>query len=171
VTPLQKIAMGLVIVVVQARFGGWDALADPLGWLLVIAGVRATRGHLRHQGTAFMLALLALLVAVVTYPPSVTDGMDPAEVWLLNLPQVAFESVLAFDIAEVLPADRWFRPLGWVLVVLGIAPAIVVGSDSDVLAGLTLLAWYVGQLVLLWRLFEVGRRPETGANPPVTPTA
>ena len=38
--PLQSIAMGLVIVVLVARLdSGHDALADPVGWLLVVWGV------------------------------------------------------------------------------------------------------------------------------------
>ncbi len=34
--PLGPVARGLLIVVLVARFGGYDALADPLGWLLVL---------------------------------------------------------------------------------------------------------------------------------------
>ena len=41
--PLQSVAMGLVIVVLVARYGEYDALADPLGWLLVLWGVRRMR--------------------------------------------------------------------------------------------------------------------------------
>ena len=36
--PLQSIAMGLVIVALHAEFGGFDALPDPLGWVLVLLG-------------------------------------------------------------------------------------------------------------------------------------
>jgi len=47
VTPLQKIAMGLVIVLVPAYFPAhphpawavYDAVRDPGGWALVVAGV------------------------------------------------------------------------------------------------------------------------------------
>ena len=39
--PLQSIAIGLVIIALRAEFGGYDALADPVGWLLVLLGVRS----------------------------------------------------------------------------------------------------------------------------------
>ena len=40
--------MGLVIVVLRAPFGGFDALADPVGWGLVVAGLLPLAGlHLR----------------------------------------------------------------------------------------------------------------------------
>ena len=32
--PLQSIAMGLVIVLVTASVGGYDLVADPVGWVL-----------------------------------------------------------------------------------------------------------------------------------------
>ena len=38
--PLQSIAIGLVIIALRAEFGGYDALVDPVGWLLVLLGVR-----------------------------------------------------------------------------------------------------------------------------------
>lgn len=52
--PLSSVAMGLVIVVLVARFGGYDALPDPLGWLLVLWGVR------RLPDPALLLRLAAL---------------------------------------------------------------------------------------------------------------
>jgi hypothetical protein len=46
VTPLQKVAMGLVIVLVDAFFGGYDAVPDPVGWAMVLAGVLPLRARL-----------------------------------------------------------------------------------------------------------------------------
>ena len=85
--PLQSVAMGLVIVVLVARFDGYDALADPVGWLLVIWGVR----RLADRATLLALALTALLVAGVVCLPATQDLLDrndPSLRWAVNLPQV-----------------------------------------------------------------------------------
>ena len=39
VKPLQAVGMGLVIVVLTVPVAGYDVLADPLGWLLVLVGL------------------------------------------------------------------------------------------------------------------------------------
>ena len=39
VKPLQAVAMGLVIVLLGATVSGYDLLADPVGWLLVLVGL------------------------------------------------------------------------------------------------------------------------------------
>ena len=46
-TPLQRIAMGLVIVVLDTQTP-WDLLPDVLGWLLVLAGVTVLPVPDRH---------------------------------------------------------------------------------------------------------------------------
>ena len=51
--PLQSIAMGLVIIALRAEFGGYDALADPLGWLLVLLGVRTLPVEPERRRTLF----------------------------------------------------------------------------------------------------------------------
>ena len=50
--------MGLVIVVVSARFGGYDALADPVGWALVVAGLLPLRTGLPLGGWALAFAVV-----------------------------------------------------------------------------------------------------------------
>ena len=42
-TPVQKVAMGLVLVVVDAWFAGFDAVPDLLGWVLVLLGLHGLR--------------------------------------------------------------------------------------------------------------------------------
>ena len=44
--------MGLVIVFLAARFGGYDALPDPVGWGLVVAGLLPLRRRLPSGGDA-----------------------------------------------------------------------------------------------------------------------
>jgi hypothetical protein len=167
VTPLQKIAMGLVIVVVAAKFGaGWDGLPNPLGWLLILAGVRDARDHLPSTMSLMILGGIALVLSALTYPPTVTDGLDPAATWLLDLPQVAFEVVLCTSLAPLVGrSGQLFRWLVWLLIGVGIGPAVAIAVDDPAVADAVLAAWFITQLALIWLLFSVSTLPETGAKP------
>ena len=95
--PLQSVAMGLVIVALSARFGGYDALADPAGWVLVVLGVSRLPAELPQRGTLLGLAALAGVVSAVVWFPSVTAAMydaDASLAWAANLPQIAFSALL-----------------------------------------------------------------------------
>ena len=77
-TPLQKVAMGLVIVLVDAFFAGYDAVPDPVGWAMVLAGLLPLRPRLEGGSGLTMVAGLCLLVSVATYPPQVSGLLDEA---------------------------------------------------------------------------------------------
>ena len=74
-TPLQRIAMGLVIVVLDTQTP-WDLLPDVLGWLLVLAGVTVL--PVPDRGTLRTSAVVAALVSVVVYPPQVHEPLAAA---------------------------------------------------------------------------------------------
>ena len=61
--PLQSVAMGLVIIALSARFAGYDALADPVGWVLVALGVARLPAELSQRGTLLVYAPLVLVAA------------------------------------------------------------------------------------------------------------
>lgn len=172
-TPLQKIAMGLLIIVLVADFNGWDGLPNPLGWLLVLAGVRAARAHLENSTSLTILTWIALVASVLTYPPAVDENLDQAATWLLGLPQLAFEVVLCTSLAAALGRrGRWFRTLSVILIAVGLGPAVAIGSDSSTAADVTLAGWILSQLALIWMLFSASGHPETGAQPrAVRPTS
>ena len=101
--PLQSIAMGLVIVALHAEFGGFDALADPLGWVLVLLGVRDLPVDLESRRTLLGLAALAGAVSIPLWIPGVSDALydtDPALLWAVNLPQLGFGGLLAHVLAR-----------------------------------------------------------------------
>ena len=86
VTPLQKIAMGLVIVLVPANFPRdphpewrfYDALPDPLGWLLVLAGVWAlSRASDLDLDVVRWLGVVAFVVSVPLWFPQVSHLLVP----------------------------------------------------------------------------------------------
>lgn len=162
--PLQSVAMGLVIVVLVARFGGYDALADPLGWLLVLWGVRRMADHTLMLG----LATGALLVACVVWIPSTQDLLDrsdPSLRWAINLPQVLFCVVLCRQLAQLAGAASDQRARAWLRTtllfnaVLAIAPVLVFAADSDDGLGSIYAAAAAVVLLLIVLLFSYARRP------------
>ncbi|TYL55257.1 hypothetical protein FXB39_02535 [Nocardioides sp. BGMRC 2183] len=171
--PLQWVAMGLVICVLEARFGSYDALPDPIGWLLVLGGLLALT---RRTDVGFRLGLgylgvLALVIATVTWFPAVQDALDDADpelVWSLDVPALAFQALLCHALAGLAvgaserTAATWFR-----LASLGLAVALVVPLLYQ--AGWEWLApagdlGLIVPLVLIGLLFWYSGREWTGAE-------
>jgi hypothetical protein len=164
VTPLQGIAMGLVIVLVDAFFGGYDGVPDPLGWALVLWGLLRLRPVLDGTRGLITLAGLCLLVSIVTYPPEVTERLDEAGGWALSLPQLAFSFALATALAPVAGwLEKRFRVMRTVFVGVAAAPAVVIGGDLDGLRSPLALVVAAANVYFVYLLFQASRQ--------VTPTA
>lgn len=163
-TPLQGIAMGLVIVLVDASFGGYDGVPDPLGWLLAIWGVRRLRPVLAETRVLLVVAVVCLVVSVVTYPPQVVERLDESGGWALSLPQLVFSFALAGALA---PASGWlekrFRLMRPVFVALALAPAVVIGGDLESLRSPLALVVAAANVYFVYLLFQ--------ASSQVTPQA
>src|SRR5207237_824767 len=86
-------------------FGGIDALPDPLGWLLVVAGLLGLRRDVPLDGWLLALAALAGLVSVPLVLPGVRDGLDPSTGWALSLPQTVFCAVLCGSLGVAAAAE------------------------------------------------------------------
>ncbi len=190
-SPLQKIAMGLVIVFIPANFAiagdVYDALPDPLGWLLVLSGMTALRKTL-NVDIAYWLTWLALAVSIPLWLPQVTDLLPsiPAELktraeldeatkaasiaWFLSLPQSATTLLLTRKIGQEAiaqqPRDRFvagrFGVLTWGLIAAIVLPPVAYGGDVKNLITPTLIGIGVVNLVLIYYLFRVHRRPWLG---------
>lgn len=162
--PLQSIAMGLVIVVLVAKFAGYDALADPLGWLLVIWGVRRIAGH----ANLLAFAVGALLVACAVWFPAtqdLLDDSDPSLRWAVNLPQVLFFVLLCHRLGALAGeggdrrAQAWLRTTMVLNVVLAVAPVLVFAADADDLMASVYAAAGVVVLLQIVLLFTYANRP------------
>jgi len=158
--------MGLVIVVLRAPFGGYDALADPVGWGLVLAGLLPLKGVLRGWGTVAFLAAVAAVVSVPLWLPVVADRIDPSGQWAVSLPQAAFCVALCSALsstgedAGAKEADR-FGVLRWAFVVVAAAPVLVYGGGMDALAAPVAVLAVLANVALVYLLFKVSRRPWT----------
>lgn len=185
-TPLQKIAMGLVIVFAPGFFeiGGqpYDILADWLGWLLVIAGLRGLRDRLPVDGV-ILLAVLAFATSLVFWFPQVTEllpevtepieGVDPSVAWAIGLPQAAFSLLLVRTIGQAglerTPRDRFvagrFGVLTWAFGATILLPPVAYAAAEDLIRP-TLIGIGVINLVLIYYLFRVHARPWLGGPEP-----
>ena len=165
--PLQPIAMGLVIIVLSARFRGYDALADPAGWLLVAVGVAALPARIAHRGALLRLAALAGAVAAVVWFPAVTAALydaDPSLAWAANLPQVMFTALLCHSLAGAAAeardarSSRWLRSARTAVVVVGLLPVLVFGAGLASYEVATYLAAGLVAVLVIGLLFAYGSR-------------
>ena len=145
--------MGLVIVLLAAPVHGFDLLPDPIGWVLVLAGV--SRLALPQRSGLRVLTTLSLLVSVVVWFPGARDALnvtDLALAWAAGLPQLATVIVLAHALAQQarLAGDQrartWLQTALTLFVVVVLLPPVVLGGG---LHGLDATLAVVGSLTLL----------------------
>lgn len=183
VTPLQRIAMGLVVVVLSApvpphpdpAWARYDLLADPVGWLLMIGGTWS----LARLSPAFRGVRLAALVAgAVSLPmwfPQLRHHLDAPALWALSLPQIAACLLLVRAIgdraAERRPPEVRVQQragvLAWGLVVIALLPVVVIGGKVQALEGPTAALALLVNLALIWTLFSYHRRRWLGGPGPL----
>lgn len=159
--------MGLVVVVISARFGAYDALADPAGWLIVLLGLHRLPG-LPDRRTVLGLALAALVVsAVVWWPATQTwlDGEDPSLRWALALPQLGFQAMVCRGLAAMAadagdPRARRWLTTAWVTVaIMAALPPVAIALQSAAVESTTLVAAGLASILVIWLLFTYGARP------------
>jgi hypothetical protein len=159
--------MGLVVVFLRASFGGYDALPDPVGWGLVLAGLWPLRAQLGNGPTLVRLAVASGAVSVPLVLPAVEGQLSAAAQWALSLPQTAFCVVLCSALATPdLRADTGadgalrdrFAGLRWVFVAVGAAPVLVYGGRVDALAAPVVVIAVLANVYLVYLLFRISGR-------------
>jgi hypothetical protein len=182
-SPLQKVAMGLVIVLLQAPFPAhpspswerYDILPNPIGWVLVIAGTfalaRANPVFAPHR----WLAVTAGVVSVPLWFPQLQHRLDASGQWFTSLPQIAFCLWLAREIgmqgAYQDPPDDYapkrFGLMVWGFGIVAVLPVFALGGGLDRLVATTLLASAVVNISFVYYLFRVHRREWLGGPGPL----
>ncbi len=172
VKPLQSIAMGYVFIALYARFNGYDAYADPVGWALVLNGVYRLPADLPRRGGVIYLGWLAGLVSIPLWIPAVIDALedaDPSLAWAADLPQFGFGLLLCLALSQAAEADgdlraaNWLRMLVTVIAVVAVLPVLVFGGGIEALANPASLAVQVVYIVLVWLMFQYSGRVWAGA--------
>jgi hypothetical protein len=172
-TPLQKIAMGLVITLVDAVIAGYDAVPDVLGWVLVVMGLLELRDRMTVS-TLLPLAVIAGVVSLASLRPALLEDLPESTAWLLSLAQIAFSFVLCAEVATLVgdPLAGRFRVLRWVFLVVGAGPVLLYGGGIDVLlVPLAVLAVAAG-VYLVYLLFRASTEvhgPRVRLNRPSGP--
>jgi hypothetical protein len=167
--PLRTLALGLVIVGLTATVDGYDLLADPVGWALVLVAV--PRLALPRAGAVVLLATAALAVSVPLWLPGVRSALndaDPSLPWAATLPQLGFCVLFCQGLATAALADEdrragaWLRTLAVLFVVVALLPVLVWGAGID---GLEAASYVLAALVLValvCGLFTWSGRPWAG---------
>jgi hypothetical protein len=166
VKPLQAVAMGLVIVLLNAAIHGYDVLADPFGWVLVLVGL--ARLPVRPADTLRTLATLSLVVSVVVWFPGARDALnvtDDSLAWAAGIPEVVTVIVLAHALAQAAgtagdaDARRWLLTARTLFVVVLLLPPVVLGGGLDTLVTVAAVVGSLSLLLVILLLFRYAGRP------------
>lgn len=174
--PLQSVAMGFVVLLLYAPLGGVDLLFDPLGWLLVVLGVRGLPAGFPHRRNLFGLGVLAALVSVPLSVPAVLDALDDADeslAWAANLPQFGWYLLLAVALTQAgteaadKGAETWWRTIALGCVAVIVLPVLVFGGGIDGLADTAGAAVALVPIAMIVMLFvHAGRAWADGPSVP-----
>lgn len=165
--PLHWIAMGLVIVLLSARFGSYDALADPIGWMVALLGLRGL-ADLPDRRLVTGLAVAALVVSAVLWWPATQawlDGEDPSLRWALALPQLGFQATVCRGLARRAAAAseptaaRWLTTAWSAVALMAVLPLVAIALRSAAVESTTNVAAALASILVVWLLFAYGSRP------------
>jgi hypothetical protein len=176
VTPLQKVAMGLVIVFLSARFAGYDALPDPIGWGLAVAGLLPLRSRLPQGGSLVTLAAIAGVVSVPLVVPQVNESLTPSGQWGVGIPQTGFCLLLSISLATLTerngePVTKRFGLLRTAYIAVLALPVLVYGGGVEALGTPMAVLSVVSNVALVYYTFKVSRRPYVTDAAPAADTS
>jgi len=182
-SPLQRIAMGMVIVIGAAYFPPnpspewqkYDALPDPLGWLLVLWGVFALAGANKVFDSSRWLALVAAAVSVPMWFPQANHELEASVGWAASLPQIAFCLILSREIGLLAirqePPDGFaakrFGLLVWGFALVAVLPVVAIGGGVEQLETPAAVVATLVTLAFVYFLFRVHRREWLGGPGPL----
>lgn len=177
--PLGLIAYGFLFVAVKVTFGRYDVLADPIGWLLVLFGLRRMARAVDLPATMALayLGILSLLCSGPLWWPSTASALDrgdPSVLWSVGLGELLFTAVLCHGLATLAQGAKdgravlWFRSCEAGLLIGAVAPVLYFGAGLDWLKGVGNLGQIL-QLVVLVLCFVYSGKEWTGAAPRPTP--
>lgn len=195
-SPVQRVAMGLVIVFLSAYFPAdpspewayYDALPDPVGWALVMWGIEGMRQHgttidldvLRWLGWAALALSVPLWFPQVNHlvVPKFNPDIDISLLWAISLPQLAFSLLLVRQIGTAAlreePRDRYaatrFGLLTWAFALCIVLPVLAHGAGIEQLVDPSEIAIGASALALVYFLFRVHRRTWLGGPGPLEVT-
>ena len=167
---MQTIAMGLLVVILDVPPTGWDWVADPLGWVLVLLGLSAVRDEVPNHRGLSITAWVCLVVSVIIYPPGSVATLDDSLGWVFSVPTVAWCFLVCDALHDVADGGRrttllWLRNLFAAVAVL---PLLVYLAGLDWLTVPTAVLAVGANVALLWLLWTT-ESSETAEEPDPEP--
>lgn len=162
---LQTVAMGLVIVFLDIQPSGWDWIADPLGWVLVLLGLPALKELVPNHRGLTVTAWLCLAVDVLIWPPGSVAKIDESLGWLFSVPTIGFCFLICdalMDVTEDSVATR-FQWLRYAYVAMAVLPLLVYWVGLEWLTIPAAVLAVGANVVLLFTLWAAGDEEEDEA--------
>jgi hypothetical protein len=155
---LQTVAMGLVIVFLDIGPSGWDWVADPIGWVLVLVGLAALKEILPNYRGLAITGWVCLGIAVLTWTPDSIAKLGDGFGWVFSLPTVAFCVLLCTASMAVVdePLARRFDALRWALATAAALPLLVFGPGWGWLTIPSTVLVVLTNVVLVFTLWSAG---------------
>jgi hypothetical protein len=161
VTALQTVVMGLVIVFVDVPPDGFDWVADPLGWLLVVLGLAPLKAALPNHTGLTVTAWICLAFAVVSWPEGSPATLSPELGWLFSIPTLAWCFLVSDAVADA--TEGRLRLVMLLLrnafVVVTPLPGLVYLAGADWLSVPAEVLILVANVLLLVALWAASSRP------------
>jgi hypothetical protein len=173
VSPLGLIAYGLLLVDVKVVFGRYDVLVDPVGWVLVLLGLRRMTRSVDVPAPMALtyLGILSLLCSGPLWWPDTARALengDPSVLWSVGLGELLFQAVLCHALATLAQQAKLGTPLVWFrsceagLLIGAVAPVLYFGAHLNWLRGIGNLGEIL-QLVVLVLCFVYSGKEWAGA--------
>jgi hypothetical protein len=152
---VQTVAMGLLIVILDVPPTGWDWVADPFGWVLVLLGLSAVREEVPNHRGLSITAWLCLAVSVVIYPPGSVVAVDDSLGWVFSVPTVVWCFLVCDALRHVAAGGRrttllWLRNAFVVVLVLPLLVYLAGLEWLTVPTAVLAVGANVALLYLLW---------------------
>jgi hypothetical protein len=171
--PLLVVALALLIIVIRSDFHGYDALPDPLAWLLIAVASAAFPQDVPRRSALIASALLAMVASVASWRSSWNDrivDLDPSLAWAIALPSLVWSALFCLAVAHLakpqLSAHIMWTYVGYGFVAAIVLPVIVFGGGIDSLEGtyaaiivLSQVALFVLALMHAWKPWALVPRP------------
>lgn len=180
-TSLQTVVMGLVIVFLDIPPDGYDWIADPIGWFLVLLGIAALGERLPNRRGLVVTAWACLAFSVVSWPEGSPATLTPVLGWLFSLPTLAWCFLISDAVADAVEGRLRWVMLGLrnAFLVVAPLPGLVYLADQDWLSTPAEVLILVANLTLIFALSSASGRPglvdpeaeETPGPHPSQPTA
>lgn len=172
-TSLQTVVMGLVIVFLDVPPDGFDWVADPIGWLVVLVGLAPLADRLPNHRGVTVTAWVCLAFSVVSWPGGSPATLTPWLGWLFSLPTLAWCFLVCDAVADASRGRRrwWLVALRTVFVVAAVLPGLVHLGDQQSLSGPAEVLVLLANIALVATLWRASGDAEPERTEPAEPAA